>query len=163
MEGSEISLTVVPVEGGHDVSVGDRLFAVRTEWTFGTPLMQGTVNGEPLCVQVERHGVWYRLTHSGSQTDVLVLRPSAGELYRFMPEKKDTDYSSTIRSPMPGLLVSVDVEAGQQVKAGERVAVVEAMKMENTLFADREGTVASILAAPGDNLVVDQPIVEFEK
>jgi propionyl-CoA carboxylase alpha chain len=111
---------------------------------------------------VERRDAWYRLTHFGSQVDALVLRPAAGELYRIMPEKREADHSSTIRSPMPGLLISVDVEAGQRVKAGEKVAVVEAMKMENTLFADQEGTVAAILAAPGDNLMVDQPIVEFE-
>jgi propionyl-CoA carboxylase alpha chain len=160
--GTELSLTVVPAEGGHDVTIGDRLFAVRTDWTFGRPLFRGTVNGDPVCVQVERRDAWYRLTHSGSQVDVLVLRPAAGELFRFMPEKRDADHSSTIRSPMPGLLISVDVEAGQRVKAGEKVAVVEAMKMENTLFAEQEGTIAAVLASPGDNLVVDQPIVEFE-
>jgi propionyl-CoA carboxylase alpha chain len=162
MAGKHVRLAVVPVDGGHDVTIDGEVFAVRTDWSFGRPLLHGTVNGEPLCVQVERRDAWYRLTHSGSQVDVLVLRPSAGELYRFMPEKSAADHSTTIRSPMPGLLVSIDVTPGQRVKAGEKVAVVEAMKMENTLFADQEGTVAAVHAAPGDSLMVDQPIVEFE-
>jgi len=162
MEGKYVPLTVVPAAEGHDVTIDGEVFAVRTDWSFGAPLLRGTVNGEPLCVQVERRDAWYRLTHSGYQVDVLVLRPSAGELHRFMPEKSAADHSATIRSPMPGLLVSIDVIPGQKVKAGERVAVVEAMKMENTLFADREGTVAAVHAAPGDSLMVDQPIVEFD-
>ena len=79
-----------------------------------------------------------------------------------MPAKRQADHSAFLRSPMPGLLVSVDVVPGQKVKAGEKVAVVEAMKMENTLLALQDGTVAAVLSSPGDSLSVDQPIIEFE-
>jgi propionyl-CoA carboxylase alpha chain len=99
----------------------------------------------------------------GSQTDTLVLSQRAAALYSFMPAKETDDMSAHVRSPMPGLLVTVEVAPGQKVKAGEKVAVVEAMKMENTLLAEREGTVAAVLASPGDHLAVDQPIIEFEK
>jgi len=152
---------VLPVEGGHDVVIGGRILAVRSDWQFGLPLFRGTVNSRSLSVQVERRDLRYRLTHSGSQVDTLLLSPRAAELYAYMPEKKSRDQSTHLLSPMPGLLLSVDVEPGQEVKAGEKLAVIEAMKMENTLFADHEATVASVLVSPGDSLFVNQPIIEF--
>ena len=113
-------------------------------------------------MQVERRDLWYRITHSGSQVDTLVLSKRAARVYEHMPAKKVADQSAYLLSPMPGLLVSVDVVAGQKVKEGEKLAVVEAMKMENTLFADQEGTVAAVLVSPGESLSVHQPIIEFE-
>ena len=85
------------------------------------------------------------------------------ELYAQMPHKAAPDLSQFVLSPMPGLLVEVAVKPGQKVQAGERVAVIEAMKMENVLFAAADGVVAKVLAAKGESLVVDQAIVEFEK
>ncbi|MDZ4122661.1 MAG: biotin/lipoyl-containing protein, partial [Hydrogenophaga sp.] len=85
------------------------------------------------------------------------------ELHQLMPFKAPPDMSKYVLSPMPGLLVDVAVQVGQKVQAGERVAVIEAMKMENVLFASADGVVAKVLAAKGESLTVDQPIVEFEK
>jgi propionyl-CoA carboxylase alpha chain len=85
------------------------------------------------------------------------------ELHRLMPFKAPADMSKYVLSPMPGLLVQVAVQPGQKVQAGERVAVIEAMKMENVLFAAADGVVAKVLASQGESLVVDQPIVEFEQ
>jgi propionyl-CoA carboxylase alpha chain len=84
------------------------------------------------------------------------------ELHRLMPFKAPPDLSRFVLSPMPGLLVEVAVQAGQKVMAGERVAVIEAMKMENVLFATQDGVVKSVVAAKGESLSVDQVIVEFE-
>ncbi len=162
LDGIRYDVKVLPVEGGHDVVLGERIFAVRSDWRFGLPLFRGTVNSTSLSVQVERSELHYRLTHSGSEVDTLLLSPRAAELYAYMPEKKSRDQSAHLLSPMPGLLISVDVEPGQKVKAGEKLAVIEAMKMENTLFADHEATVASVLVAPGDSLFVNQPVIEFE-
>jgi propionyl-CoA carboxylase alpha chain len=92
----------------------------------------------------------------------MVLTPRAAELHALMPHKPPPDMSLYVLSPMPGLLVQVAVEPGQKVQAGERVAVIEAMKMENVLFAAADGVVAKVLANKGESLVVDQPIVEFE-
>jgi propionyl-CoA carboxylase alpha chain len=91
-----------------------------------------------------------------------VLSPRAAELLALMPDKKAADTSRLLLSPMPGLLSSVVVAQGQEVKAGEPLAIVEAMKMENVLRAERDGRVARIRANPGDNLAVDQVILEFE-
>jgi len=111
---------------------------------------------------VERVGVAYHLSHRGAETDALVLSPRTAELNAVMPEKAPPDTSKFLLSPMPGLLVSLAVAVGQEVKAGEELAVVEAMKMENVLRAERDGVVAAVKAKPGDSLAVDQVIIEFE-
>jgi len=100
--------------------------------------------------------------HGGAEADVLVLSPRAAELQALMPVKEAPDTSKYLLSPMPGLLISLSVEEGQEVKAGEELAVIEAMKMENVLRAERDGVVAAIKAGPGDSLAVDQVILEFE-
>ena len=112
--------------------------------------------------QVDRADARLRLTHGGFQVEALVLRPHTAELARRMPKKQPPDLSRFVLSPMPGLLVSLAVEAGQAVKAGEELAVVEAMKMENLLRATHDGVIAKLHAMPGDSLAVDQKIVEFE-
>ena len=91
-----------------------------------------------------------------------MLRPRSAALAALMPVKEPPDMSKFLLSPMPGLLVSLAVEAGQDVKAGEALAVVEAMKMENVLRAERDGVVSVLHAAPGDSLAVDQAILEFD-
>ena len=113
-------------------------------------------------MQVDREGVSYRLTHAGAELSIQLLTPRAAELSHFMLQPELPDLSRFLLSPMPGLLVSVSVEPGREVKAGQELAVVEAMKMQNTLRAGRDGKVAKILAAPGESLAVDQPIMEFE-
>ena len=107
-------------------------------------------------------GIAYRLTHGGSEAVVRVLTRRASALTALMPEKMAPDRSKFLQSPMPGLLVSVAVEAGAEVRAGEELAVVEAMKMENILHAVADGTVKQVNAAPGDSLAVDETILEFE-
>jgi propionyl-CoA carboxylase alpha chain len=118
-------------------------------------------NNHEVVVQVDRQGIGYRLFHAGSRADVVVLTPRAAELADLMPEKTPPDMSRFLLSPMPGLLVSLAVAEGQEIKAGEVLAVVEAMKMENVLRAERDGRVAVIHAQPGESLAVDQKIIEF--
>jgi propionyl-CoA carboxylase alpha chain len=127
--------------------------------------IDGTVNGQPFTAQVERGSVKNPLVlqvqHHGRRIDALVISPRMAELYRKMPFKAPPDLSRFVLSPMPGLLVDVAVQPGQKVQAGERVAVIEAMKMENVLFATQDGVVKSVLANKGESLTVDQIIVEF--
>jgi propionyl-CoA carboxylase alpha chain len=92
----------------------------------------------------------------------MVFTPRTAELHALMPFKAPPDMSRFLLSPMPGLLVDITVQPGQKVQAGERLAVIEAMKMENVLFASADGVVGKVLAARGESLAVDQPIVEFE-
>ena len=162
VNGREHPCRATTVEGGEEVELDGRIHVVRSGWWFGQPLFQGTVDGEPKCFRIERHGVGYRFTHGGAQADVRVLTPRQAELWALMPERAAPDLSRFLLSPMPGLLVSLAVEEGSSVKAGQELAVIEAMKMENVLRAESDAAVKAVLAAPGDHLAVDQPIVEFE-
>jgi propionyl-CoA carboxylase alpha chain len=154
-------VTAKPAEGGYDLAIDGHHVTARGAWEFGAPLFAGSVDGEDLIVQVDREGQGYRLTTGGAAVEALVLPPRAAELLSLMPKKAAPDLSRYLMSPMPGLLVSVAVQVGQEVKAGEELAVVEAMKMENILRAERDGTVAKLHAKPGDSLAVDQAILEF--
>ncbi|MBT8102801.1 MAG: acetyl/propionyl-CoA carboxylase subunit alpha, partial [Gammaproteobacteria bacterium] len=155
-------ISVVPVEGGYDVCVNDNTYAVRSNWTFGQPLFNGTINGEEVFVQVERDQQTYRLYHGGSQANVSLLAPRAAKLLRHMPVKVAPDMSKFLLSPMPGLLVSLSAKEGDAVSAGEQLAVVEAMKMENTLHAERDGVVAKVNYEIGASLAVGDKILELE-
>jgi propionyl-CoA carboxylase alpha chain len=104
----------------------------------------------------------FRVAHGGAQVEVRVLSPRAAELNALMPFKAPPDLSRFLLSPMPGLLVDVAVQPGQAVRAGEKLAVIEAMKMENILIAANDGVVAKVRAAKGESLAVDQVILEFQ-
>jgi len=162
MDNENHPVSVVPVEGGHDVEYQGKTYAVRSDWEFGQHLFSGTINGEEIFVQVERRKQTYRLFHGGSQSDVMILTPRTAELMRYMPVKAPPDMSKFLLSPMPGLLVSLAVKEGDAVNSGEELAVLEAMKMENTLYAERDGVVARINYEPGANLAVDDKIMELE-
>jgi propionyl-CoA carboxylase alpha chain len=155
----------VAQSGSSAVSVGGTRYDICSQWHLGAARIRGTVNGQPFTAQVVRgdgkNPLALRILHNGTQLDALVLTPRAADLYALMPYKAPPDMSRYVLSPMPGLLVDVAVQPGQKVQAGERVAVIEAMKMENVLFAAADGVVGKVLAAKGESLVVDQPIVEF--
>jgi propionyl-CoA carboxylase alpha chain len=147
---------------GHvTVAIDGRSYAFQSDWAYRDIRIEGRCNGAPFVAQVERRGLELRVTHDGLTIDALVLTPRAAELQLLMPHKAPPDTSKLLLSPMPGLLVDVAVQPGQAVRAGERLAVVEAMKMENILLAARDATVSEILATRGESLAVDQPIIRF--
>ncbi len=153
--------TVAETASGYAVITGSASYELASDWKLGDPLFQSIVNGHPVSVQIDRKGVGYRLSQGGAQLDLLVLTPRAAELAALMPVKQPPDMSRFLLSPMPGLLVSLAVEPGHEVKTGQELAVVEAMKMENVLRAERDGKVQTLHAKAGDSLAVDQPILEF--
>ena len=156
------AVKVRPVEGGYLVEYKGENYEVLSSWQFGQILYKGTFNGIPFCMQVERVGVAYRLFHWGTQADIRVMSKHAAELLAIMPYKAPPDMSKFLLSPMPGLLTQLAVQPGQEVKAGEKLAVIEAMKMENVLKAEQDGIIAEVLAKPGDSLAVDQAIISFQ-
>ena len=163
LEDDRIPVTVTPGgQGRWRVATPEGEVEVQTDWTHGAPLFHAQLSGRPMTVQVDRVGARWRLTHGGASVEARVLRPHAAKLAALMPKKEPPDYSKFLLSPMPGLLVKLLVEEGTPVKAGEELAVVEAMKMENVLRAERDGTVAKVHAESGANLAVDQAILEFE-
>jgi propionyl-CoA carboxylase alpha chain len=154
---------VRPEDGRYRVEIDGGRTNAATEWRPGQPLLALCLGNAVAVVQIEPlPGLTFRLVHGGVSRRVQVLSPRAAEFLALMPAKKAPDTSRQLLSPMPGLLASITVAQGQEIKAGEPLAIVEAMKMENVLRADRDGRVARIRAAPGDSLAVDQVILEFE-
>jgi propionyl-CoA carboxylase alpha chain len=145
-----------------NVTVDQHSYAIRFTNPLRETAMHGFVDGKPFTAQVERMMLAFRVSHHGAQVEVRVLSPRAAELNRLMPFKAPPDLSRFLLSPMPGLLVDVAVKPGQAVRAGEKLAVIEAMKMENILVASQDGVVANVKAAKGESLSVDQVIMEFE-
>ncbi len=162
MHGESHPVEMRRVEGGHEIIYGGEHYRVLSNWQFGQPIFRGTVNSTQVCIQVERRDLRYRLFHWGSQVDIIVLNARAAELLATMPVKAPPDMSKYLLSPMPGLLANLVAEVGDEVRSGQDLAIVEAMKMQNVLRAERDGTVSKVLAAVGDSLAVDQPIIEFE-
>jgi len=161
LDGVPHAVSVVETADGFAVVGSTSSREVLSAWRLGDPLYQGRIDGRPITVQIDRNGVGYRVTHGGASCKVMVLGSRAAELDAHMPEKLPPDMSRFLLSPMPGLLVSLAVHPDEEVKAGQTLAVVEAMKMENILKAERDGKVAKLHAKAGDSLAVDQIILEF--
>jgi propionyl-CoA carboxylase alpha chain len=156
---SEVTITAA---GDYDEILVDGAYAkVATKWAPGERLFRGTIDENFVCAQVERVGIGYRLAMGGIVIEVLVLSPRTAALYALMPAEEAAESSQFLLAPMPGLLVSVAVQSGDEVDPGQELAVVEAMKMENVLRADEQRKIASVLVSPGESVSVDQPIIEF--
>ncbi len=147
---------------GYEVTVDGTVYKIDSDWNPGQIIYKANVNGRQIAAQVERLGLFYRLQFDGVRIDSLVLTPQAAEMQKLMPFKEPPDMSKFLLSPMPGLLVDVAVTVGQKVEAGQRLAAIEAMKMENVLVATQDGVVAEVMAAKGESLAVDQEILRFE-
>ncbi len=161
LDGASTEVKIVAVEPGYAVDGLGRPVVVATEWQPGEPLFAAVIDGVGVLAQVERGAAGWRIAHQGCVVDASALRPRLAQLAALMPEKRAADTSRFLLSPMPGLLKSLAVKVGQEVKAGEELAVVEAMKMENVLRAAHDGTIAKLHAGAGDSLAVDQKILEF--
>jgi propionyl-CoA carboxylase alpha chain len=161
----EFKLLVTRANGDIEVlfhnGVPGRVHRLQSEWKPGDPVWFGSVNGRSIAVQVNMIPNGFDLMHGGVQTRAYVYTESEAAYARLMPAKKSTDSGKQVLCPMPGLVVSISVAEGQEVKAGETLAVVEAMKMENVLRAERDGRVKKIHAKKGDSLAVDAVIMEF--
>jgi propionyl-CoA carboxylase alpha chain len=150
-------------ETGTDVAFeGGETLAVQSDWTPGNPLFRGLVGGEEMIVKVDFIRGGARLRYRGADIKAVVRTPRHAELAALMPEKQPADTSKFLLCPMPGLVVRLNVAEGDEVQEGQPLAVVEAMKMENTLRAERQGVVKSIKASAGASLRVDDVIMEFE-
>ena len=141
---------------------GGRRVSFDGEWAPGDRLFEGTIDGEEIAVRVERKGRKWKLSTRGASHIADVWSPHVAALSRHMIEKVPPDLSKFLLCPMPGLLVSLNVKEGDKVEAGQPLAVVEAMKMENILRAEKSAVVKRVDAKPGDSLAVDAVILELE-
>ncbi|MCB4455157.1 acetyl-CoA carboxylase biotin carboxylase subunit [Leisingera sp. McT4-56] len=141
---------------------GGGSYRVTSDWTPGDQLATVNVNGETLVLKTGKVTQGFRIRSRGADLQVKVRTPRQAELAALMPEKVAPDTSKMLLCPMPGLIVKVDVEVGQEVQEGQALCTVEAMKMENILRAEKKGVVSKINASAGDSLAVDEVIMEFE-
>ena len=155
-------VSVLATGDAYELLIDARELRLTTEWRVGEPQFEARLDGRTFVVAVDRRAVGYRLTTRGAAHDARVLTPRAAALARYMIEKVAPDLSRFLLCPMPGLVVSIVVAAGDKVQAGQPLATVEAMKMENILRAEKNGTVKAVLVKPGDSLAVDAVILEFE-
>jgi propionyl-CoA carboxylase alpha chain len=160
--GASYRCSVESEDGSYSVRVNGDVLKLTTAWTGAEKVTAFSVDGERYYAQVERTDISYSVVHAGFLVSALILESHTSELYDFMPLRTPKDQSHLLLSPMPGLLISIDVEAGDTVQAGQALAVIEAMKMENVLKAERDCVIETIHAAVGDTLEPDQPIIEFQ-
>ena len=139
----------------------DRL-EIETAWRAGQHLFEATINGDTIALEFADRTEGYQLRHRGFSATALVCTARAAELHALLPEKEKPDMAKLVVSPMPGLVVSLEVEVGQTVKTGEPLVIVEAMKMENVLRAETDGTIKTITVEPGASVAADELLVEFE-
>jgi propionyl-CoA carboxylase alpha chain len=140
---------------------GRTLRLTDAQWRPGQPTFAGVLDGTPFTVEVKSLAEGFRVRHRAAAAHVLVLTPRSAELHEKLPPKQAADTSKMVLSPMPGLIVTLDVEPGQDVKSGQQVAVIEAMKMQNILRAERDGTVKAVSVKAGDSVAADEVLVEF--
>jgi propionyl-CoA carboxylase alpha chain len=134
---------------------------LSSNWRPGMPVWAGEVDAKAVAVHVRAIANGFELAYHGFEVKAFVYTEREARYARLMPVKKLSDSEKAVRCPMPGLVVSLGVSEGQEVKAGETLAVVEAMKMENILRAERDGTIKRIRVRPGDSVAVDAVIMEF--
>ena len=143
------------------IDFGPRSLSVVSDWRPGEPVWRGTLDGVAVAAQIRAILNGVSLGHAGAYAAAQVHTPREAELAALMPEKVAADTGKLLLCPMPGVVKAISVRQGQEVKAGEALCMVEAMKMENVLRAEKDATVAKILAKEGDSLAVDAVIIEF--
>ncbi|MFZ9993320.1 MAG: acetyl-CoA carboxylase biotin carboxylase subunit [Steroidobacteraceae bacterium] len=158
----QIPVTIRDSESALHVTLAGQTHEVAFEDNLRDIAVHGTFDGQPFCAQIERVGLGYRIQHNGAALFARVFTPRQAALESLMPFKAPPDLSKVLLSPMPGLLVDIAVAKGQSVRAGERLAVIEAMKMENILFATQDCVVEEVVANKGASLAVDEVILRFE-
>ena len=163
LQGEKFAVSVAADANGSTVTFDDGAsLRVEGDWTPGMMLADMSVDGAPLVMKVGKITGGFRIRNRGADLKMHVRSPRQAELALHMIEKLPPDTSKMLLCPMPGLIVKVDVEVGQEVQEGQALCTVEAMKMENILRAERKGVVSKINAAAGDSLAVDDIIMEFE-
>lgn len=163
LQGNDYDLTIEADREGATIRFADgKEHRVTGDWTPGDQLARMQIDGQALVMKIGKISGGFRVRSRGADLRVHVRTPRQAELARLMPEKEPPDTSKMLLCPMPGLIVKINVEPGDEVQEGQALCTVEAMKMENILRAEKKAVVSKINAGPGDSLAVDDVIMEFE-
>lgn len=149
-------------EGGYDIRHEDEVIPIRSSWILGSRLLQAKVNGRHVNVHVENCSGGFVLTHAGTTVHASVRSSRVAELSKFMPIKDESEEQSILKAPISGKVVKIKAQIDDVIEAGQELVILEAMKMENTLSAQRKVKVKTILVNDGDNVQTDQPLIEFD-
>ncbi len=159
--GMPYSVVITPQEGGYDISYDEGVLITRSGWHLGRDLFQGTVNGRPVSVQLKALTEGFRLTYGESETAVKVRTPRVAELAAYMPQIDEEEDNTQLVAPIAGLVTSVMVSVGDKVLAGQNLLIIEAMKMENILTADRDTVIEKISITAPQSVAAGQVLIEF--
>jgi len=162
VDGEDYPIYVRPDQDqGYFITHNRRLIAVKTQWKLGRRLFQATINGKTVAVQIKHLEEGYVLTYGGSDVVVRVRSPRVAELAQFMPKPQNKNKKDQLLAPIAGLIVSLKVKEGDVVEAGQELLVIEAMKMENVLYAEHATTITKIGIAEKEIVGVDQLLIQF--
>jgi len=162
VEGEDYNIYVRPDQDqGYFITHNRRLIAVKTQWRLGRRLFQATINGKPVSVQIKHLEEGYVLTYGGADVVVKVRSPRVAELAQFMPKPQNKNKKDQLVAPIAGLVIGIKVKEGQKVTRGQELVVIEAMKMENIIYADHETTVTKVNVSERETVSVDQVIIQF--
>lgn len=163
VDGQNIPVMIKQVSDGYNIRHSLGRIYVRTNWSLGGPIFMGVVNGRKVSVKLDRITSGYELTHSGTSSEVFVRSPRISELESVMPEKKKDDASAAIKAPLTGQIIEVRGKVGQEVKEGDVLAILTAMKMENVITATGSAKISKIHVESGDQVTSGQTMIEFEE
>ncbi len=158
---SSFPVEVRETKFGYAIDYLNERIRISSSWVLGNSLFQGVVDDRPISARIEPRPGGYKITHSGSSQYVTVMSPRMAELNQFIPKRKFVSKSRKLESPITGKLVAVKVSEGEECKAGQELAIVEAMKMENIVIAEHDVTVKKIHVKPGDNVQLGQVLIDF--
>lgn len=162
IDDKKFSVVTKGVEGGYNIRQGSNRLTVRGNWNIGSHLITLIINGRKINVKVDRISTGYKITYAGITVDSFVRSPRMSELESLMPKKDDLEDNSELAAPLSGQIIGINVAVGDEVKIGQQLFVLTAMKMENTIVAERSGKISDILVSNMDSVTAGQVILEFE-
>lgn len=160
--GNSLPVYVRKKENGYDISYDEGMVVIRSNWRLGSKIFQGTVNGRPISARVVQAAEGYVLSYAGSEVKTTLRTPRVAELAQYMPVREMTVSQFEVSAPIAGLISAVHVAAGDKIRAGQQLFVIEAMKMENIIYADHEATVKAVHITPPSSVTAGQLIIEFD-
>lgn len=161
LTGHNLPIYVRKKENGYDISYDEGMLVVRSSWRLGGKLFQGTVNGRPVSVRVQAHAEGYQLSYAGADVKTTLRTPRVAELAQYMPVREMTISQHEVTAPIAGLISAIHVSAGDVIRAGQQLFVIEAMKMENIIYADHEAVVKAVHVTPPSSVTAGQLVIEF--
>lgn len=162
IDGNLYPISTKPIAMGHSIKYEKEKFQIKSSWILGSRLFQGSVNDKPVSVRIESFAGGYYLTHAGRTVRVTVRSPRVAELEKFMPTTRSLSSSSQMVAPISGKIVKVKAVVGEQIKAGQELLAIEAMKMENTIYAEQDVVIAALHTKEGENVQTGQLLIEFD-